>query len=102
FPGLEIGGAGNVKSADTGATIPKRANDVIVSLPAGDEGARESIAALAARSRDDLARRLDTAAPARLVLRFHPTVESYQRATGQAWYTAGATVGDEIHFVPLT
>ena len=58
--------------------------------------------ALAARARDDLARQLGTPAPDRLVLRFHPTVEAYQRATGQAWYTAGATVGEEIHFVPLT
>jgi hypothetical protein len=32
----------------------------------------------------------------------HPTVESYQRATGQPWYTAGATLDTDIHLVPLT
>jgi hypothetical protein len=36
------------------------------------------------------------------VLRFHPTVESYQRATGQSWFTTAATRKTEVHFVPLT
>ena len=40
--------------------------------------------------------------PPGIVLRFHPTVESYQRATGRPWFTAGATRGTEIDLLPLT
>ena len=76
--------------------------DVLVSLPAGDEGERDVIRDLALRARDRLARQLGVAVPPRIALRFHPTVESYQRASGQPWFTAGATVNTEMHFVPLT
>jgi hypothetical protein len=76
--------------------------DVIVALPAGDEGERDVIRDLVLRARADLAKRLGVPAPPRMALRFHPTVESYQRATGQPWFTAGATLKDEMHFVPLT
>jgi hypothetical protein len=40
-------------------------------------------------------------APMRISMRFYPTVESYQRATGQPWYTAAATLKGEVHLVPL-
>jgi hypothetical protein len=76
--------------------------DVLVSLPAGDEGERDVIRDLAVRARDRMARQLGVAVPRRIALRFHPTVESYQRASGQPWFTAGATVNSEMHFVPLT
>ena len=36
-----------------------------------------------------------------IALRFHPTVESYQRATGLAWYTAGATHERTIELLPF-
>jgi hypothetical protein len=75
---------------------------VVVSLPAGDEGERDVIRDLAVRARDRLARQLGVAVPPRIALRFHPTVESYQRASGQPWFTTGATVSTEMHFVPLT
>jgi SpoIID/LytB domain protein len=96
FPGLPIS---TVKPAAI-ATAP--ADDVLVTLPAGDEGERDVIRGLAARSRDDLAKRLAVTAPPRITLRFHPTVDSYRRTTGQPWFTAGAMVNGELHFVPLT
>jgi stage II sporulation protein D (peptidoglycan lytic transglycosylase) len=92
FPGLAI-------SRPAAAAV---ASDITLSLPAGDEGERAAIVSLAERARDDLARQLGVPKPERLTLRFHPTVEAYQRATGQPWYTAGATMDNEIHFVPLT
>ena len=92
FPGLEV-------SRSARAEVP---TDIVVSLPAGDEGERDAIVGLATRARDDLARQLSVAQPAKLTLRFHPTVEAYHRVTGQEWYTAGATMDGEIHFVPLT
>ena len=57
---------------------------------------------VALQARSALARDLGVANPPRFTLRLHPTVESYQRATGQPWYTAGATLDTEIHLVPLT
>lgn len=75
--------------------------EVLLSLPSGDEGERDVLHDLALRARDQLAADLGAATPSRITLRLHPTVESYQRATGQPWYTAGATLDTDIHLVPL-
>jgi hypothetical protein len=40
--------------------------------------------------------------PAGVSLRIHPSVASYVRATGEPWWTAGATFGDRIELAPLT
>jgi SpoIID/LytB domain protein len=98
FPGAQISSAAVVVAAAP-VVAPV---DVLVSLPAGDEGERDVIRELAVRARDRLARQLGVAVPPRIALRFHPTVESYQRVSGQPWFTAGATVDTEMHFVPLT
>jgi SpoIID/LytB domain protein len=76
--------------------------EVLLSLPSGDEGERDVLHDLTLRARDQLAKDLGAASPLRITLRLHPTVESYQRATGQPWYTAGATLDADIHLVPLT
>jgi SpoIID/LytB domain protein len=76
--------------------------EVLLSLPSGDEGERDVLHDLALHARDELAKDLGVASPPRVILRLHPTIESYQRATGQPWYTAGATVDTDIHLVPLT
>ena len=76
--------------------------EVLLSLPSGDEGERDVLHDLALRARDQLAAELGAATPLRITLRLHPTVESYQLATGQPWYTAGATLDTDIHLVPLT
>jgi hypothetical protein len=94
FPGLQVAEL----RAPAAATQP----DVLISLPAGDEGEREVIRGLVVRARDALAARLGVPAPSRIVLHFHPTVESYQRATGQPWFTTAATRKTEMHFAPLT
>ena len=106
FPGVEISaGVAAPLTSDVGGIVTTTARaetGVILSLPAGDEGERDVITALVVRSRDSLARELGVTPPERLALRFHATVESYQRATAQPWFTAGATVRSEMHFVPLT
>jgi hypothetical protein len=73
--------------------------EVLVSLPDGDEGERGVITDLAARARADLARTLGVTAP-RVTLRFHPTVDSYERATREPWFTSGAIVNGDIHLLP--
>jgi hypothetical protein len=73
---------------------------VLVSLPDDDEGERAAIVTQALKARDDLARALGVPAPL-VTLRFHPTTDDYERATGQAWFTSGAIVNNELHLLPL-
>jgi SpoIID/LytB domain protein len=123
FPGLEIGppvilAAGAVAAARpspsppspaAGAAVPNRTSSVPIpapssialTLPDENEGERESITLLADQARTDIARALAVAAPPRVVVRFHPTTASYERATGQPWFTSGAVVGGELHLLPL-
>jgi len=100
FPGAELSSS-TVKAAAIAPVGP----EVLVSLPAGDEGERDVIRDLVVRARDALASQLGVTVPPHLTLRFHPTVESYQQGTGQPWFTAGATAPPpraEMQFVPLT
>ena len=80
---------------------PAAPSPVELALPDDDEGERAAIESLALHARDDIAKALGVAAPARVVVRFHPTTQSYERATGQAWFTSGAVVGSDIHLLPL-
>lgn len=73
--------------------------EVLVSLPDGDEGSRGSITDVAVRARTDLARALGVPAP-RVTLRFHPTIDSYQQATREPWFTSGALIDGEVHLPP--
>jgi SpoIID/LytB domain protein len=82
--------------SDPGLTLP----EVLISLPDDDEGERGQIVTQAVRARNDLARALGVPAP-RVTLRFHPTTDDYERATGQAWFTSGAIVNGEVHLLPL-
>ncbi len=94
FPGLQI--------STLDASLARKVPEVLVSLPAGDQGEHDVIYNLTARALDALVAKLGVVAPARLRLRFHPTVESYQRTTGQPWFTAGATRGTDVHLLPLS
>ena len=127
FPGLEISPARGQTGVRTGvrppsdptsqpsAKPPVSANgragvrppsdphltpEVLVSLPDDDEGERGAIVQQALKARDDLARALGVTAP-RVTLRFHPTTDDYEQATGEAWFTSGAVVNGEIHLLPL-
>jgi SpoIID/LytB domain protein len=110
FPGLTIGprdlraeaapGAAVKPAPIAAAAVPVRP-DVVVSLPDGDEGERQSIARVVARERDDLARALGVPAPAPITLRVHATTDEYERSTGEAWFTSGALIDGELHLLPL-
>jgi len=123
FPGLTITGARHVpgtsstnSSNDRDDRAPKRdarapgarhvpgteeGREVALALPEGDEGEREAITRLVTRARDELAATLHVTPPATLTLRFHPTTDDYERATGQAWFTSATIVGNEVHLLPL-
>ncbi|MPZ18932.1 MAG: SpoIID/LytB domain-containing protein [Luteitalea sp.] len=110
FPGLVEAGLEDVQ-VRSGS---EHSRDVRIILPAADEQARSRFSALVERTLADLQRQTGQPRPA-IVLRVHPTIESFQRATGLAWWTAGATTrrdarsaaGEsraaavDVHLVPL-
>jgi stage II sporulation protein D len=114
FPGLDIGTLGTMGTLGAPAVVtsrpvrapavtPATASDgaLALALPDEDEGERDGLARVVLRARDDVAKDLGVAAPSRLAIRFHPTTDSYERATGQPWFTAGAVVGTELNLLPL-
>lgn len=129
FPGLSIGRTGAADTSTTTSDVattdvttdvtthtattpqlaPRRvsprpvATRVNVIVPLEEQPEQEPLRALALRALSDLTARLGVAPPSRVTLRFHPTVESYQRATGRQWFTSGATTADgQAHFIPLS
>lgn len=93
FPGLSIATLGSA-IAD-----PPR---VRISLPASEQHKRLAVHDFAVHALSDLAEALGVNAPADIHITFYPTVESYQRATGQPWTTAAATEGHDIQVLPLS
>ena len=68
--------------------------------PGGDADVRGAVERQALAARDELARTLGLAPPA-IKLRFHPTPEAFERATGAPWFVSGAAVNGELHLVPV-
>lgn len=96
FPGLSISGR-RVPVVTATARAPE---PVAVSLPDDDEGEHAAIERRALQARDELSRTLGVSAPA-VTIRFHGTTDDYERATGLPWFTASATVQNELHLVPV-
>jgi hypothetical protein len=87
--------------SNTPPPTSESAPDLLLSLPDGDEGERGIIGEVTDQARLDLSRTLGLPVP-RMTIRFHPTVDSYERATDRPWFTSGAVVNGEIHLLPLT
>jgi stage II sporulation protein D len=92
-------------SAATAVTAPAvrttSSNGIALSLTLDDEPERGAIEALVSRARSDLAAALGIATPGGVGVRFHETTAAYEHATGQPWFTLGATLGTELHLLPL-
>lgn len=113
FPGLVIGSAGprlvpeppTRVAAPPPAVVTRSRSGLLLSLPDEDEGQRGAILEMAGRARDTLAQALGVTPPDTVTLRFHPTTDDYERATGQPWFTAGVVADREgkaeLHFLPL-
>jgi stage II sporulation protein D len=105
YPGLDIVpfGAAPVVAARLAPVAPAIARAVPtgieVILP-DDESERSAIESLVIRARDEIAGELGVAAPSHVFVRVHPSSESFERATGQPWFTSGAYAGDELHLLP--
>ena len=92
FPGLTLDTIGNQPPS----TIPLR-----LTLPQQDEPMRAPLLTMAQTALRSVASALNAPPTTAIALRFHPTVESYQRATGQPWFTAAATHGHVIDLLPV-
>jgi hypothetical protein len=76
------------------------ASAIRIVLPRQDEPLRSDLRQAAARALRDVEGLLEARSTSPIVIRFHPTVESYQRATRLPWFTAGATHGSTIDLLP--
>lgn len=100
FPGLEIARRGAHVTTAVSRTPAPAAPAVAVSLPDDDEGGHRAIERQALTARDEIARTLGLAPPS-ITLRFHPTTEAFERATGVPWFFSGAAIHRELHLVPV-
>jgi stage II sporulation protein D len=98
FPGLRISDG---RPSDVRPTYIRSSSEVEVTLPEGDEGERGVLIRQISGARDDIAKALGLAPLARVIVRFHPTTDAYERATSQPWFTSGAVVGGTLHLLPL-
>jgi stage II sporulation protein D len=85
-----------------GAVVAAPAPAIQLELAAADEPQRAAVFALVEQGLRDLEATTGEPAPARVVLRFHPTVESFRRATGRPWWVGGAARGDRIDLLPVS
>ena len=117
FPGLPIGAppdaflASAARKLDTRSAVDSRVrpespvatarvvSNMSIALPPADEIQRASIIDLTAQAREELSRALRVAAPD-LNLRFHPTADSYERATALPWFTSGRWLPARFIFSP--
>jgi SpoIID/LytB domain protein len=84
-----------------GPTVGPLPAEIRILLPELDRRDTDAARAVAQTALADVARRLGVDAPAAVSLRFHPTVESYRRATGLPWWTVARTMGTTIDLTPL-
>jgi hypothetical protein len=106
FPGLTISsGAPRLTVAPPAATGSPTAasvgSEILLTLPGAEEGERDAFLALAAGTRDELAKSLGVPVPPRVIVQVHSTTAEYERATGRGWFTSGAVLGGALHLLPL-
>ncbi|MEQ1912461.1 MAG: SpoIID/LytB domain-containing protein, partial [Vicinamibacterales bacterium] len=104
FPGLVFQ---TLAAADSPRSATRDLTDLAsgplrISLPQQDEPLRVDIQATASNALRQVRAALEaTTDRSPIAVRFHPTVESYQRATGLPWYTSGATHERTIDLLPF-
>ena len=92
FPGAAVRSHAAIDAAPAGIRLE---------LPESDARERKTLVALIDRAIADLRARAGLGPPD-LTIRFHPTVESFRRSTGQPWWIAGSTRGDRIEVLPAS
>jgi stage II sporulation protein D len=81
---------------------PAGVQDLELALPVSEEGERTLVSELVRRARDEMTARAGVPAARSIRLTVYPDVESFGRATGQPWWTSGATDGASIALLPVT
>jgi stage II sporulation protein D len=95
FPGTDV------RALEPEGSLPTDVElDVVV--PAGEEKERQRVQGIARSALREFSSNAGVPVPQRALLVFHPTVEAYVRASGKAWWTAGAARGNRIDFIPLS
>lgn len=95
FPGLEVGRVAGPDGQSSSTS------DIRVALPPSERGRYREVASLAERLLMQLSEELAVSVPDRIDVRFHPTVEAYQRATDRPWWTSAAAMSDRVDLIPL-
>ena len=72
-----------------------------ITLPAADQKSTNEVRALVAVELRRLERVTGRRAPQAVSVIFHPTVASYERATGLPWWTAAAGTGSRVDCLPI-
>jgi len=85
---------------ESASALPPRGAIAIV-LPAADERERPYVTALVEHALAGAAARAGLPVPSSAQVVFHPTAESFTRATGEPWWSAASTVGSRVDVQPL-
>jgi stage II sporulation protein D len=101
FPGLRVAALSGGGDGGSPAATRARAPDIRVLLPELDRDRLFDVRVLTGRLATAMAANLAVALPPTIEVRFHSTVESYGRVTGQPWWTSACTNGFRIDLVPL-
>jgi stage II sporulation protein D len=100
FPGLQVAQDEAAREVHPGGAPPGAAAQVRVVLPEPEREHLGELRRLASAALREIATWLERPEPPALDIVFHPTVEAYTRATGQPWWTAGASRGTRIDLLP--
>ena len=101
FPGLAPEAADADGGAAPGRNPPSSRTSSCPFLP-GRKGSGRTSSRLPQRAMDDISREAGVVPPAEVPLEFLPTVEAYQRVTGQPWWTAASTRDNRITLLPVS
>ncbi len=96
YPGLRVRALDEVAAPPTGGTTHLR-----LQVPRDEDADRAGLDRLAHRLLGEVRTALGAPADVNLLLRFHPTVESYERASGARWFTTATTSGTTVDLLPL-
>lgn len=75
--------------------------DVTLDLPLAVEGERARLRAFVLTTVRRLAALIDVEPPWTIAVRVHPTVGSFERATGMPWWSAGTVIDGRVELLPL-
>ncbi len=95
FPGLDVG------SLTADRQVRPVTSGLRLALPPSARGRYQAIESLVERVLSELEDALGETAPERLDVRFHPTVEAYQRETRRPWWTSAVATAHRVELIPL-